>query len=124
MTRLGIEEADLIEKFIQGTGPGGQKINKTASCVFLKHIPSGLHVKTQETRSREANRLLAREMLCDRFESEREATARSLRDSREKARRQNRKPSAAAKKRAVEAKRRRSRLKRSRDRPPEDSAGE
>jgi len=124
MERLGIEEEDLIEKFIHGTGPGGQKINKTASCVFLKHLPSGLHVKTQGSRSREANRLNAREMLCDRFESGREAEANEQRDAREKARRRNRRPSAASKKRSVDAKRRRSRVKRQRDRPPEDSPGE
>ena len=35
MSRLGIKEADLVERFIRGSGPGGQKINKTSSCVQI-----------------------------------------------------------------------------------------
>lgn len=68
MLRIGIREEDLIEKFILGTGPGGQKVNKTASCVYLKHIPSGIEVKCGKDRSQEINRFLARRELCDLFE--------------------------------------------------------
>src|SRR6185436_10588305 len=45
---LGIHESDLIEKFILGSGKGGQKVNKTSSCVYLKHIPTGIEVKCQQ----------------------------------------------------------------------------
>ena len=63
MERLGIFEKDLIEKFILGSGSGGQKINKTSSCVYLKHLPTGIEVKCQGTRSRDLNRLYARREL-------------------------------------------------------------
>jgi protein subunit release factor B len=68
MQKLGIRPEDLIEKFIHGSGPGGQKINKTASQVYLKHVPTGIEIKVQRSRSRELNRFLARRELCDRLE--------------------------------------------------------
>jgi len=71
MERLLIREADLVEKFVQGSGPGGQKINKTASCVYLRHIPSGIEVHCQDSRSRDANRETARERICDQIEQKR-----------------------------------------------------
>ncbi len=52
MMRLGISENDLVEKFILGSGSGGQKINKTSSCVYLKHIASGIEVKFQRKNAR------------------------------------------------------------------------
>ena len=70
MASLGIQEEELVEKFILGSGSGGQKINKTASCVYLKHLPSGIEVKCQQERSRELNRFLARRKLCEIFEKE------------------------------------------------------
>ncbi len=70
MERLFIQENDLTEKFITGSGSGGQKINKTSSCVYLKHEPTGFEVKCQKERSRELNRFLARRELCDKIESQ------------------------------------------------------
>lgn len=70
MKELRIFEEDLIEKFILGSGPGGQKVNKTASCVYLKHVPTGFEVKCQESRSREENRYHARNHLIEKFEKE------------------------------------------------------
>ena len=66
----GLEETDFVEKFVRGSGSGGQKINKTSSAVFLKHEPSGIEVKVQKSRSREANRFFARRLLLERFESQ------------------------------------------------------
>ena len=66
MERLGIREDELVEKFILGSGRGGQKVNKTSSCVYLKHEPSGLEVKCQRCRSRELNRFHARRELCEK----------------------------------------------------------
>lgn len=63
-----IPETDLIESFLKGSGPGGQKINKTSSAVQLKHIPSGIVVKSQETRSRAQNRRTARRILGEKLE--------------------------------------------------------
>ena len=68
MRELDMREEDLIEKFIQGSGAGGQKINKTSSCVYLKHQPTGVEVKCQRERSREINRFLARRELCDQID--------------------------------------------------------
>lgn len=68
MESLNIQPKDLEESFIQGGGKGGQKINKTASCVVLKHLPSGHVVKCQRSRSRELNRYYARKELCDKLE--------------------------------------------------------
>ena len=70
MVELEIREEDLDEKFIRGHGRGGQKQNKTSSCVYLKHRPSGVEVKCQRERFREINRFLARRELCDRYEHE------------------------------------------------------
>jgi protein subunit release factor B len=74
MDALGIRDSDLIEKFILGSGPGGQKVNKTASTVYLKHLPSGLEVKCGRERSQEINRFLARRELCDLFEKKMSGT--------------------------------------------------
>ncbi|KAK5137019.1 hypothetical protein LTR08_001028 [Meristemomyces frigidus] len=66
--RLKIDEAELDEAFLKGSGPGGQKINKTSSAVQLKHGPSGIVVKCQETRSRQQNRKLARQILAEKLD--------------------------------------------------------
>ena len=68
MEHLQITEEDLVEKFILASGKGGQKINKTSSCVYLKHLPSKIEIKCQKERSRELNRFFARRELCDQFE--------------------------------------------------------
>ncbi len=70
MEACGFREEDLEESFIRGSGSGGQKINKTASCVRLTHRPSGLEVKVQEARSQALNRFFARRRLCELYEAE------------------------------------------------------
>ncbi|MCP4265970.1 MAG: peptide chain release factor-like protein, partial [Candidatus Brocadiaceae bacterium] len=37
MCELNVKEKDIEEKFIRSSGPGGQKTNKTSSCVCLHH---------------------------------------------------------------------------------------
>ncbi len=69
MKKLGINEDDLVEKFILGSGSGGQKVNKSHTCVYLKHEPSGIEVKCQQERSRALNRYLARKRLCEEMEN-------------------------------------------------------
>ncbi len=88
MDRLGLFEEDLIEKFILGTGSGGQKINKTSSCVYLKHLPTGIEIKCQKERSREANRLWARGELVRRVKEREEKRKAEEKQIREKTRRQ------------------------------------
>lgn len=68
MKSLGIDEADIEERFIRAQGRGGQKINKTSACVHLKHIPTGIEVKCQESRSQASNRFFARRILTDKIE--------------------------------------------------------
>lgn len=97
MERLGIKEEDLIEKFILGSGSGGQKINKTSSCVYLKHIPSGIEVKCQKERSRELNRYYARKELCERLEEKIEHKKSERQQQIEKIRRQKRRRSRKSK---------------------------
>ena len=69
MRRLKIAEDDLHEKFIVGSGNGGQKLQKTASCVFLKHAPTAIQIKCQKSRLRDSNRYFARERLCEKIEA-------------------------------------------------------
>src|SRR4051812_15727905 len=69
MAILHISESDLVEKFILGSGKGGQKLHKTASTVYLKHLPSGLEIKCQYSRSRDDNRYFARERICEKLHS-------------------------------------------------------
>jgi len=70
MAALGLREEDLQEKYVRSSGPGGQKVNKTASCVQLKHVPTGLEVKMQRERSQPLNRYYARKRLCELLEAE------------------------------------------------------
>ncbi len=121
MAALGLAEDDLVEKFVLGSGAGGQKINKTSSCVYLKHLPSGLEVKCQAHRSREMNRFQAREDLCDRIEGIRRDKVRAKIDEVEKLRRQNRPLSRRSKQRSVAEKRKTSQKKSLRRSPRGDA---
>ena len=71
MGELGIYEEDLVEKFILGSGRGGQNLQKTSSCVYLKHLPTGIEIKCQRERSRDMNRYFARRELCEKIETQR-----------------------------------------------------
>ena len=69
MAECGLTESDLNESFIHAGGPGGQKVNKTAVCVYLKHIPTGTEVKAQKARSQGLNRFYARRRMCELLEA-------------------------------------------------------
>lgn len=120
MAALGIAEADLLEKFVRGSGAGGQKINKTSNCVFLKHLPSGVCIKCQMDRSREMNRFLARRELCEQLEAIREGRAVAKTQAIEKMRRTNRPRSRNSKNRSVADKRNLSQKKSMRRSPSGD----
>lgn len=68
LQKLGVYEEDLTEKFITGSGHGGQKVNKTSSRVYLKHGPTGIEVQCQAGRSQSFNRYQARILLCEHLE--------------------------------------------------------
>lgn len=114
MKQLGIQEEDLIEKFILGSGKGGQKVNKTSSCVYIKHIPTGIEIKCQKDRSRELNRFLARRELCDKIEELQSREKSKKRQAIEKIRRQKRKRSKRAQEKILASKRHRSEVKKMR----------
>lgn len=65
---LLLDDKDLEESFIRGSGPGGQAINKLATCVQLKHKPTGRVIRCQETRSRQENRMHARRRMSKELE--------------------------------------------------------
>jgi protein subunit release factor B len=69
MKSCGLHEEDIEEHFVSSGGPGGQKVNRSATCVHLRHLPSGLDVKTQQARSQALNRFFARRRLCELLEA-------------------------------------------------------
>ncbi|MFI5334446.1 MAG: peptide chain release factor family protein, partial [Chlamydiales bacterium] len=105
MERLGLKEADLVERFILGSGKGGQKINKTSSCVYLKHLPTGIEIKCQQERSRELNRYYARKLLCERLEEKVLKIKSERQQEIEKIRRQKRRRSRRSKEKMLGEKR-------------------
>lgn len=110
--RLGIRDKDIVERFVRARGPGGQNVNKVSSCVYLKHLPTGIEVKCRKERSQALNRYIARQLLAKKVKALFLEKARLKRERFEKLRRQKRKRSKAAKLMILEAKRRRSERKR------------
>jgi protein subunit release factor B len=104
MLNLGVTESDFEESFIRSSGPGGQKVNKSSSCVYLIHIPTGLTVKCQRERSQALNRYLARRLLLDKIELMQKGFIAEERDKIEKIRRQKRKRTKRAKEKILTAK--------------------
>ena len=111
MGRLGVSEGDLRETFIRSSGPGGQKVNKTSSCVFLVHVPTGLSVKCQRERSQSLNRFIARRLLLDKIERQEKGIADAEKERREKIRRQKRKRTQRTKEKMLRLKHMRSETK-------------
>jgi protein subunit release factor B len=109
---LGICEQDLLERFVRAQGPGGQKVNKTSSAVYLKHLPSGLEVKVQLFRSQAENRLLARELLAAQLARQQEKARQAEQQRRSKIERQKRKRPRRLKEKILEEKHRQSQKRR------------
>ena len=97
MGRLGLRESDFVESFVRSGGAGGQNVNKVSSCVWLKHMPTGLEVKCQQERSQALNRFLAKRLLVEKIEEMHLGAASEKRKQIEKLRRQKRKRSRRAK---------------------------
>ena len=111
MEQLGVQESDIEEKFIHSSGPGGQNVNKTSTCVVLNHIPTGLSVKCQQTRHQALNRFLARRRLLDLIEKKQKGFVDAERKRIGKIRRQKRRRSKRAKEKMLQVKHRQSEKK-------------
>lgn len=117
MKKWDVREDDIHETFVRAQGRGGQKVNKTSSCVMLVHIPSGISIKCQSERSQAMNRFIARRLLLDRIE-ERELGRKSAERQRiEKIRRQKKRRSRRGKEKMLKTKHERGEIKEMR-RPP------
>jgi protein subunit release factor B len=114
MAALGVTEADLEETFIRSSGHGGQNVNKTSTCVVLRHRPTGIQVRCQDTRQQGQNRERARHLLLDKIEAQRQREAAAQRADAERLRRQKRGRSRSAKLRILADKSRHSAKKQAR----------
>ncbi len=121
MFSLHIFEEDLVEKFILGSGKGGQKVNKTNSCVYLKHLPSNIEVKCQKERSRTLNRYLARKMLCEKLEEKEKGLETERKKQIAKIRKQKKRRSKKTQEKLLQAKKHLSQKKNLRKPPSEEN---
>ena len=117
MERLGIGEQDLKEGFVRSGGPGGQNVNKVATCVCLRHLPTGIKVKVQQERSQAANRFLARVLLVAKLEHEHQKRIHAQHQRAARIHRQKRRRPRAIAERILASKRLHSQKKRLRHRP-------
>ena len=111
LAQLRLEAADFEERFSRSSGPGGQHVNKVSTAVQLRHVPTGVSVTVQDTRSQSMNRQLAWERLLDTIERTRREERAARRSEIEKKRRQNSKRPRGVKERILEGKKRRSQVK-------------
>jgi peptide chain release factor len=112
--KLKVFPEDIEEKFIRGSGAGGQKVNKTNSCVWLRHLPTGFEVKIQEHRERGANRKTAYRLLIEKVEDKVLGKKSERQQKIFKQRKQKKRRSQRAKAKMMDAKTRRGSLKQSR----------
>jgi len=122
MEALGIREADIEESFIRSGGKGGQHVNKTSTCVYLKHIPSNIEVKCQKERSQALNRYHARVLLINKLDEMMRGRESEEQKRIEKLRRQKRKRSKRAKEKMLADKHKAGVKKKLRSRVPLDEA--
>src|SRR5436853_7736577 len=108
---VGARREEVEERFVRGAGPGGQKINKTSSTVWLRHRPTGIEVRCQRERSQTANRELAWQELCGKLEARGRAATNEIIDAREAERRRTRQKSRGQKARMIESKKHRAKHK-------------
>ncbi len=120
---LGIDEKDLIERFVRSGGHGGQNVNKVSTCVYLKHVPTGIEVKCQRERSQALNRFIARRILADKIENVLLGKESREQQERERIRRQKRRRSRKAKEKVLRLKHHTADKKRARAYRPDGDDG-
>ena len=120
LSALGLRSSEVEERFVLGSGHGGQKIQKTSSCVWLRHQPTGVEVRCQRERSQSANREMAWSELCAKLEERKRAAAAAKQDEQAKTRRRNRQKSHGQKVRMIQSKHHRAKTKARRSRPSAD----
>lgn len=111
LAKLGARADEVDERFIRGSGPGGQKINKTSSTVWLRHRPTGVEVRCQAERSQSANREAAWFELCAKLQARLREAANAREQAREAERRRTRQKSRGQKVRMIAAKKHRAKIK-------------
>ncbi len=121
MEALGVRETDITERFVRSQGRGGQNVNKVSTCVYLKHVPTGIEVKCQQERSQSLNRFLARRLLLEKIEGLVLGRESEKQQHIEKIRRQKRRRSRKAKEKVLQLKHIQSAKKRSRAVKPDES---
>lgn len=99
-----LQPKDIVEKFIRSSGPGGQNVNKTSTCVYLKHIPTGIEVKVSQDRSQAVNRKIAWRLLEEKINEQLLGIKSKRRQENEKIRRQKRRRSRRSKEKMLEQK--------------------
>ena len=104
MRNLGIYEKDIKELFIRSGGRGGQNVNKTSTCVYLKHLPTEIEVKCRKGRTQAINRYYARQSLCNKIDVLIKGKKSTEQQQIEKIRRQKRKRSKRAKEKVLKEK--------------------
>jgi len=123
MLKFGLFERDIQESFVRSSGKGGQKANKSSSCVYIRHLPTGIEVKCQIDRHQSVNRFLARRILLEKIESLILGAKSEEQKKIEKIRRQKRKRSKRAKEKLLKLKHRQSSKKAMRAKVPINHEG-
>ncbi len=116
---LKIFAYDIEEQFVRGSGSGGQKVNKTSSTVVLKHLPTGMTVRSQEYREQSKNRVSAYKLLILKIEEKIKGWQSARAQKIFKLKKQKRKRSKRAQEKVLQAKKHRSEIKAMRKKPPQ-----